>query len=130
MSAVKWSYTASWGERAFGALFTLILAAVLGPSDFGVVAIAVIYINFLQMFLDQGLAAALIQKKDLDRQHLNAVFWLDLALSVVLVLVSIFLSHGWARLNHSPQVAVVISVLCLCIPIEGLASSRKRFSPG
>lgn len=125
MNAVKWSYTASWGERAFGALFTLILAAVLGPSDFGIVAIAVIYINFLQMFLDQGLAVALIQKKDLDRQHLNAVFWLDLALSAVLVLISIVLSHWWARINHSPQVAVVISVLSLCIPIEGLALVQK-----
>jgi teichuronic acid exporter len=125
MNAVKWSYTASWGERAFGALFTVILAAVLGPSDFGIVAIAIIYINFLQMFLDQGLVVALIQKKDLRREHLNSVFWLDMALSVVLVAVSILLSHWWARMNHAPNATVIISVLSLCIPIEGLALMQK-----
>jgi O-antigen/teichoic acid export membrane protein len=125
MNAVKWSYTVSWGERAFSALFTLILAAILGPKDFGIVAIAVIYINFLQMFLDQGLVVALIQKKDLEQKHLDAVFWLDLALSFLLVAVSILLSHWWARINHSPQAASVISILSLCIPIEGLALVQK-----
>lgn len=125
MNAVKWSYTASWGERAFGALFTVILAAVLGPKDFGVITIAVIYVNFLQMFLDQGLVAALIQKKDLESLHLDAVFWLDMALSFLLVGVSILLSHWWAGVNHAPQVAVIISVLSLCIPIEGLALVQK-----
>ena len=63
LHAVKWAYIANWGERSFSALFTFILAAVLGPRDFGIVSIALIYIGFLQMFLDQGLVAALIQKK-------------------------------------------------------------------
>jgi O-antigen/teichoic acid export membrane protein len=125
MNAVKWSYTASWGERAFGALFTVVLAAVLGPKDFGLVAIALIYINFLQMFLDQGLAVALIQKKNLEREHLNAVFWLDMALSLILVAVSFVLSRWWASVNHAPQAATIIPVLSLCIPIEGLALVQK-----
>jgi PST family polysaccharide transporter len=63
--AVKWSYASTWGEKAFGAFFTFFLAAILGPKDFGIVSIAVVYILFLQMLLDQGLATALIQKKDL-----------------------------------------------------------------
>jgi O-antigen/teichoic acid export membrane protein len=125
LNAVKWSYAASWGERAFGALFAIILAVVLGPRDFGVISIAVIYINFLQMFLDQGFVVALIQKENLEPQHLDAVFWMDLVLSFFLVGVSILLSRWWATVNHAPQVATIISVLSLCIPIEGLAIVQR-----
>jgi O-antigen/teichoic acid export membrane protein len=123
--AVKWSYAATWGEKAFGAFFTFFLAALLGPKDFGVVSIAVVYILFLQMLLDQGLATALIQKKDLDSKHLDAVFWADMSLSLVLVGASILLSRWWAAVNHAPQAAALISVLSLCIPIEGLAIVQK-----
>jgi O-antigen/teichoic acid export membrane protein len=121
LNAVKWAYTANWGDRAFSALFTFILAALLGPRDFGVVAIAMVYILFLQMFLDQGFMAALIQKKDLEPEHLDAVFWMDLVLSFILVGTSILLGGWWAAKNHAPEAAKVISALSLCIPIQGLA---------
>jgi O-antigen/teichoic acid export membrane protein len=44
-SAVKWAYTMNWGDKGFSALFTFMLAAILGPRDFGFVAIAVIHGN-------------------------------------------------------------------------------------
>src|SRR5215469_2561520 len=121
LSAIKWAYTGIWGDRAFSALFTFILAAILGPRDFGVVSIAMIYILFLQMFLDQGLVAALIQKKNLEPEHLDAVFWVDTALSLILVGVSLLLSGWWAAKNHAPELRSITFVLSLCIPIEALA---------
>lgn len=123
--AIKWSFAGNWGEKALVALFTVILAGLLGPKDFGIVSIAWVFVSFIQMFLDQGLMAALIQKKDLRQEHLSAVFWMDLGLSVLLVIVSVSLSHWWAEVNHAPQVAVLISALSLCIPIEGLAIVQK-----
>jgi PST family polysaccharide transporter len=118
--AVKWSYILNWGERAGSALFALILAAILGPKDFGIVAIAMTYLMFIQMFLDQGLVAALIQRKDLGADHLDSVFWMNLSLSAVLMGLSILLSGWWARVNHIPQAGLLISTLSLTIPIGGL----------
>src|ERR1700739_3986111 len=125
LHAVKWAYIGNWGERSFSALFTFVLALVLGPRDFGVVSIALVYIAFLQMFLDQGLVAALIQKKNLDREHCDAVFWMDMALSLLLVAISMVLSSWWGRVNHAPEVAPIISALSLCIPIEAFAVVQK-----
>jgi O-antigen/teichoic acid export membrane protein len=125
LNAIKWSFAGIWSERAIVALFTVILAAILGPKDFGLVAIAWVFINFIQMFLDQGLVAALIQKKALQQEHLDSVFWMDLVLSFGLAFLSIALSHWWAVVNHAPQVAILISVLSLCIPIEGLSIVQK-----
>src|ERR1700693_676776 len=125
LNAVKWAYTGNWGERGFAALFTFILAAVLGPRDFGVVAIALLYITFLQLFLDQGCIAALIQRKDLEQEHLDAVFWMDVVLSLGLVGVSVLLSGWWAAKNHAPEAARLISVLSLCVPIQGLSAVQS-----
>jgi PST family polysaccharide transporter len=98
-----------------------VLAGVLGPRDFGLVSIALIYITFVQLFLEQGLASALIQKKDLRQEHCDAVFWLNLLMSLSFVALTIFISGWWARINHAPELSRVLSVLSLCIPIEGLS---------
>ena len=77
------------------------------------------------MFLDQGLAAALIQKNDLKQEHLDAVFWMDLALSFFLFLASVVFSGWWARLNHAPDAAPIIAVISVSIIIEALSVVQK-----
>ncbi len=109
------------GDRAISSLVTFVLAGILGPRDFGTVSIALIYVNFMQMFLEQGLAAALIQKKDLEPEHCDAVFWMNLTMSLSFVGLTILISGWWARINHAPDLARLLSVLSLCIPIEGLS---------
>jgi O-antigen/teichoic acid export membrane protein len=121
LNSVKWAYMMNWGDKASSALFSVILAGLLGPRDFGVISIAVIYVSFLQLFLDQGFATALIQRKHLEKEHLDAVFWMDVVLSIVLIGVSILLSGWWAAKNHAPQAAVVIPVLSVCILFESLS---------
>lgn len=123
--AVKWAYVMNWGGQGFAALFTFILASLLGPRDFGTVSMAMIYIAFIQMLLNQGLYAAIIQRPDLQPEHLDSVFWLGQASSLILVGLSVGLSGWWAGLNHLPQLARVISVLSLTIPIEGLAMVQR-----
>lgn len=121
LNAVKWSYVTNWGEKVFATLFIFLLAGILGPHDFGVASIALIYIGFLQLFVDQGFTIALIQKRELEGEHLDSVFWLDQALSAVLVAVSFLLSGWWATRNNSPELRPVISVLSVSIPIVSLS---------
>lgn len=109
------------GDRAISALITVVLAGILGPREFGLVSIALIYINFMQMFLDQGLAVALIQKKDLKQEHCDAVFWMNLGVSLLFVGMTVLISGWSAKINHAPDLARLLSVLSLCIPIEGLS---------
>ena len=120
-NAIKWAYMGNVGDRAISGLITVLLAGLLGPRDFGIVGIALIYVNFMQMFLDQGLAAALIQKKEVQQEHCDAVFWANLLMSCAFVALTVLISGWWARINHAPDLARVLSVLSICIPIEGLS---------
>lgn len=121
LSAVKWAYLGQWGDRAFSAVFTFILAALLGPKDFGLVAIGLVYLTFMQMFLDQGLVAALIRKTDLEPEHCDSVFWMNLLLSAALIVFTIAIAGWWGRFNHAPEVGALLSVMSLSIPLEGLS---------
>jgi O-antigen/teichoic acid export membrane protein len=121
LNSVKWAYSANWGQKAFSSVITVVLAGLLGPREFGIITIALIYVSFIQMFLDQGFGAALIQRKDLRTEHLDAVFWMDVALSLGLIGLSIACSRWWAAANHIPQLSTIVSVLSLCILFEGLA---------
>ena len=119
--ALKWAYTANWGERGFSALFTFVLAAILGPRDFGVISIALIYIQFIKMLLEQGLVAALIQRHDLDSDHVDTAFWTNMGESAFLIVISVLLSRWWAAANALPALVPIIFALSLCIPIEALS---------
>src|ERR1700678_3381342 len=101
-NALKWAYVGNIGDRGISALVTFVLAGIMGPYDFGLVSIAAIYIGFVQVFLEQGLASALIQKKDLQQEHCDAVFWLNLVVSLSLVALTIAISGWWARINPPP----------------------------
>jgi O-antigen/teichoic acid export membrane protein len=123
--AVTWAYAMNWGDKGFSALFAFVLASILGPRDFGVVAMAMIYIAFISVFLDQGLLTALVQRKDLQPEHLDAVFWMDMVVSFFLIAITVSLSGWWAAINHTPELARVVSVLSIMVPIEGLSIVQR-----
>lgn len=120
-NSVKWAYTANWGEKGLTSLFAIVLAGMLGPAAYGTVAVAIVYTTTLQMVLDQGFVAALIQRKDLQNEHLDAVFWMDQVFAVVLLLLSIPLSTWWAARNHVEQAASLIYVMTFAIPLIALS---------
>jgi O-antigen/teichoic acid export membrane protein len=122
-SAVMWAYVLSWGAQGIAMISTFVLAWRLGPSAFGVVAMAALYVAFIQMFLEMGLGAALVQREDLEPEHCDSVFWLTLLTSLVLMGVSIALAGWWANVNHTAdpgKLAKVIIVLSAILPIQGL----------
>src|SRR5688500_6762638 len=63
---VKWSFIQTVGSQVGRLAFTFVLVRLMGPSNFGVIAQATIYIGLTMVFLDQGFSAALVQKRTLD----------------------------------------------------------------
>lgn len=84
MEAVKWAFVRNWGRQGITSIVTFILASILGPHDFGTVAIASVYIAFIQMLLGFGFDTAIIQRKDLKSLHVDSVFWVILIASILL----------------------------------------------
>lgn len=120
-TALKWAFVMSWGPSAIAAVVTLVLLLYLSPADYGLVAIAGLYISFNKIFLEGGLGAALVQRKDLEREHLDAVFWITLLLSLFLMALSWVLAPLWAAANQdADMVNKILRFLSVVMPIQGL----------
>src|SRR5690554_2219579 len=84
ISNVKWSFIESISLKAIGFILSIILARLLLPEDFGLLAVVNVFYLLVTLFIDGGLKEALIQKKDATEIHYSSVFWMNLMVGVFL----------------------------------------------
>lgn len=99
---------------------TMILARILTPADFGLVAMALVFTGFAALFQEAGLSAATIQKETLSRQELSTVFWLNLLLSAGVTALLIAVAPLLAKLYDEPRLTYLAMWLALEFVINGL----------
>ena len=71
---VFWSAIEKYSAYAVSLIVSMVLARILSPEDFGVVAIVTVLISFLQIFCTLGIGPAIIQRRDLDNNNINSIF--------------------------------------------------------
>lgn len=94
----------------------IVLSRLLAPEDFGIVAMAGPVLGFLGLFQDLGLMQATIQKKDITHGEVNSLFWINMAVSVVLTVLLLLIAPVAARFYGEPAVGsliVAMSVLTI-----------------
>lgn len=100
---------------------TVILARLLLPSDYGVVALASMFNVLVGIFISGSMDAALIQKKDADELDYNTVFYSSLFMSFVIYAVVFLGAPVLADIYDNPLVTPLMRVLALGMPIGALA---------
>ncbi|MEH2386214.1 MAG: lipopolysaccharide biosynthesis protein [Nostoc sp.] len=111
IKGVFWSVIQNWGSQTGSLLVFLILARLLQPKDFGLVALSNLFITFINIFITQGFSQALIQRQKLDQEHLDTAFWTQVAIGFLLTTTS-FITAGWvANLFQEPQLIPLIKYL-------------------
>src|SRR5262249_56813776 len=78
------------------------------------------YVLFLQLFIDQGCGEALVQRKELDEEHLTAAFWVMVGGTLLLTVLGVALAPWWAAANRLPSLTAITAALTLTIPLQGL----------
>lgn len=101
------------GTRIIAAFVFVALARILAPEIFGIVAVATAFTALLQMVSDLGFVPAVIQRKDLAAEHLDAAFWASMALGVLLTILGIVSGAALASLMNEPALAWVLPVISL-----------------
>lgn len=119
-SALGWSYAMHGGQYIITTVITFVLAALLGPEVYGIVAMALVYIAFIEMLLKQGMLPAIVQRPDLQSSHLDSAFWLMVASATFLTVAGLLLADWWAAVNQTPDLAPVVRALSALIPLQAL----------
>ena len=90
ISSMLWSATQRFGVLILSFVSNLVLAWYLSAEDFGVIGMLTIFISLSETFIDSGLGAALIQKKEPTELDYSTVFWTNLIISIVLYIILFF----------------------------------------
>lgn len=104
---------------------TAILARILKPSDFGLLAMVAGIIGFLDLFKDPGLGLALVQREKIDHSQINALFWIGLALSGILSILIVLLAPLAVWFYGEPRLYWIMILSALPLVFSGLAAQQQ-----
>ena len=125
-NSTKWSFITEIVARLVSPISNMVLARLLTPEAFGVVATATMVFSFADMFTDSGFQKYLIQhdfKSDNEQERSTTVaFWTNMLLSLVFwALISMF-SDPLATIVGSPGMGLVLIVACASLPLTAFSS--------
>lgn len=83
-NAARWSAVDALGTRGVQFVIGIVLARLLEPAQFGLLAMLTVFMAIAQSLLDSGFSAALIQKKEVSQEDAGSVFYFNVVISVVL----------------------------------------------
>ncbi|MGH6957481.1 MAG: oligosaccharide flippase family protein, partial [Caulobacteraceae bacterium] len=106
-----------------------IVARMLGPGAFGLVALAMPFILFATMLSDGGMGAALVRRSGVSREVESTVFWLSVGMGVAVAALVCAVAPLAARLMRQPELTYVIFALApILILSSGLSPANARIS--
>lgn len=111
--AVLWNTAGTFGNRALQFAVTVVLARLLSPEEFGMVAVLAIFTYLANALIESGFGSALIQMQTVTREDESAVFQFNLAMAVLLYAAFWFLAEPIARFYGQPELVPLARVLAL-----------------
>lgn len=99
-------------------LTTVILARLLVPRDFGVVAMCSVFLNVSNVLIDSGMAGSLVYQKDVEDIDKNTLFWFNIFVSVALYVILFFSAPVIASFYDTPILNTIIKIVGLSIVIH------------
>ncbi|MBW2189459.1 MAG: lipopolysaccharide biosynthesis protein [Deltaproteobacteria bacterium] len=122
VKGVFWTVIQSVGGRGLSLAVFVILARLLTPADFGLVAMAGVFIALLEVLVRQGFSTAITQREHLEPAHESTAFWTNIVLSALMG-AALWASAGWvAKLYHAPDLAPVVRWLSAILPLRALVA--------
>lgn len=97
-----------------------VLARLLKPSDFGLMAMVAVFANMFVLLNDPGLSAAIIQKQDVTEEHLSSAFWANLLEGFVITVLFLALAPLIARFYSKSELTPIIMVLSIMFTVSSV----------
>lgn len=115
------AFGSQWLRQAISLGATVVLARLLTPSDFGLVAMVTAITGMLEMYKDLGLSAAMVQAPHLDDDQVNDLFWINTVLTGLIVLILSLAAPRIAGFYARPELVPVLWVLAVGFVAAGLS---------
>lgn len=121
VKSVIWSAIERFSVQAIQFVLTIILARLISPAEFGLIAMLGIFMQVAQSFVDSGFSNALIQKKNRSEIDFSTVFYFNCAISIVTYIVLYISAPYIAQFYNEPILENVCKWIGINLIIQGIA---------
>ncbi len=128
ISGVYWAGAAQLVQFTSQFIVTAMLARLLRPSDFGIVAMANVFINLAASLNDQGWGSAIIQHPEASDEHCSSVFWLNVTFSLACMGLLVVLSPVVSSFYGQPELETVLSVLTISFGFDAFVIVQRAIN--
>lgn len=118
---IGWSSLETWGAQLLRFVVYVLLARLVGPSAFGIIALAGVFLKLTEILVKQGFGEAIVQRKDLEGSHIDAAFWLSFVGGIVFAVALALAAPYISRFYAEEELSSVIRWLSLSFVISGIS---------
>ncbi len=122
ISGLQWTYAQTGVNAVLQLAVAAVLARLLTPEAFGLVAIGDLTLRFVNYIARAGIAQAVVQKPDLDERDVRAAFLDSTGLSIVFFGVAWLIAPAAAALFEAPDAVPVLRWMALSLPLYGIGA--------
>ena len=115
-----WSSVERFSNQGVSFVFSIILARILAPSDFGIVAMIGIFFAVAQSFVDSGFSNALVRKTDRREEDLSTCFYFNIGVGIVAYTVLFLIAPFIADFYNQPILSPIIRITGLGVVLNSL----------
>ena len=126
-SGMMWKFLERILAQGVSFMVSVILARILMPEDYGLVALVMIFINLANVFVVGGFSTALIQKRDANDVDFSTNFYCSLALSVLIYAALFFVAPWISDFYSIPKLTPVLRVFALRLPISSVSAIQHAY---
>jgi len=116
---------AQWARFCIQMTSTVVLARLLTPQDFGLIAMVTAITGFVMMFKDMGLSMATVQKAEINHDQISTLFWINVTLSIGVMLVTAALAPAIAWFYGEPRLTWITLALAGAFIFGGLTIQHQ-----
>lgn len=124
-TGVLWKVTEAVATKGVSFIVSLILARLLAPADYGIIALTTIFTSLSDVLIDGGFSTTLIRKKTVDKYDYSCVFTVSLGLACILYFLLFFGAPVIASYYDEPLLKAILRVVGLVVFIQAFSSTRN-----
>lgn len=112
-SGIVWTFIQNVAVKILAFVFTIFLARLLTPGDYGLIGMLSIFIAISEVFILSGFGEALVQKKNCTDEDFSTAFYFNLGIALLIYSILFFTAPLIAYFYHEPQLVLLTRVLAL-----------------
>lgn len=126
-SGVFWKFSERFLAQLVSFFVSLVLARILMPEDYGIIAVVTVFITLADVFVVSGFSTSLIQKKGADETDFSTIFYCSLFVALVLYAILFILAAPISRFFRMPALVRVLRVFAIRVPLAAFNSVQHAY---